>query len=298
MNLLGAMEELMRHSRSLILTLIATLTAAAFAGDNPSNLSPSQMPGETYLLHETYLAAIVEAEKLPGAQSSSWVFETDATRPENGDNYLGDGFLRYVGPRFTGVHPDADHTRQGDKDTWLVFKVKIPAGQGGMYKMLVRKSHVLEDGDNDCWIGFIGMPQSTPIGRYGWGGRGTFNWGNTNMEDNPDGFPLVAGLNAVYVAGRSKDFCVDRISIYKAEGGLIGYAQSLIAPESPTEGSTAAATLTPLRVMQRPESRRTLTVDLRGALIDAHTSGACGMRLRREPGAGQARSTVRVRSGQ
>lgn len=290
----------MRYPNALIAVLTAALSTAAVAGDNPSNLSPSQLPGDVYLLHETHLAAIVEAENLPGANSSSWTFETAATRPENGDNYTGDHFLRYVGPQFTGVHPDESHTRQGDKDTWLVFKVRIPAGQGGLYKMLVRKSHVLHDGDNDCWIGFIGMPQSTPIGRYGWGPRGYFSWGNMTMEDNKDGFPLSEGLNAVYVAGRSKDFCVDRISIYKADGGLKGYASSTQAPESLTEGSTGIAPATPLTVARHAPVKGALIVDLRGAVIGAaNATGAPGMRLLRGAGvdAAQPRSRIELDQG-
>lgn len=249
-------------NRIAVAAAVLAVSASGFAGDDPTDLSPSSMPGDVYVLDEQYLSAIVEAEKLPGSNSSSWVHETSATRPQNGTNYLGDGFVRYVGPTFTGVHPDANHTRQGDKETWLVFKVRIPSGQGGLYKMLVRKSHILEDGDNDCWIGYIGMPSNVPIGRYGWGARETFSWGNMNMEDNPDGFQLNAGLNAVFVAGRSKNFCVDRIAIYKAQGGNASYARNINAPESLTEGEVGVHRTRSLSVQKIAVPRASSVVSL------------------------------------
>lgn len=235
------------HERVLqTVGLVVALGAlGAVAGDDPSNFSPSQFPGEVYQMDPQGLYAIVNVENLPASNHRNWKAEDRTTRPEYGRNHVGDHFFTYQGPKYVGVHPDTDHSRQGDKDSWLVFKFMVPQGQGGYYKMLVRKSHLLHDGDNDCWVGYIGMPKSVVIGRYGWGARNYFTWGNTNMEDNRKGFQLSEGLNAVYVGGRSQGFAVCRIAVYKASGGDESAAENTATPESPVVGATSTVDFVP-----------------------------------------------------
>jgi len=227
------------HSRATTAFLaIAVIFQINFAGDDPSNFSPEDFGGPIWALDAPYMAAVVDVQNLAGYNHSVWA------KPANsncGDAYFGEEFVRYKGPNLAGVHPDVSHTRQGDKDSWLVMKFYIPPGQGGYYRMAVQKCHVLHDGDNDCWVGYIGMPKSVVIGRYGWGTQGQWSWGGLqthtppyiySMEAHPDGFMLDEGVNAVYVAGRSIGFEISRIAVYKADPGISGYVTRGISPHA------------------------------------------------------------------
>ncbi|MBD3240742.1 MAG: hypothetical protein GF331_09175 [Chitinivibrionales bacterium] len=261
-----------RFSASVVLTLAVVLGARA--GDDPSDYSPADFPGPVYQVDPAGLYAVVDIENLPAVQTSAWSQENNSTAPEYGNNYTGTHFYIYRGPNYTGSHPDANHTRQGDKNTWLTFKVHIPSGGAGLYKMAVYKSHLLHDGDNDCWIGYIGMPASVPIGRYGWGARDRFSWGNQSMEDNRDGFALEEGLNAVYVGGRSKGFAVSRIAIYKATGGNKTKALNPSTPQSsPFNQNDNQAPSTPQNLAITGQTPVSLTVEWDASTDNTGVSG-------------------------
>jgi len=167
--------------------------------------------------------AIVEAEDLP--LSDFWELRKDDSSENEGCEadigetaYTGSGYMRYVGPVLTCAaqglpegenHSDITQQAQGAREHWMVFKVDVP--EAGLYSVRPRIFHEHRDGDNDFWCHVIGL--DGPIKReadcvthnYVWP-----TWG-------PHRFELQAGVNALYISGRSHGIGIDRIAIYNAE---------------------------------------------------------------------------------
>lgn len=187
--------------------------------DRPRNFDPWELDGPIHQMKQadgldkpiSNLAdksiVIVEAEHI--MPQSLWEAETNYTTID-GSTYTGDGFVRYTGPSWIGAEnlADPDQSRQGRKESWMVVKfwVEYP----GLYELDVRGYHVLEDGDNDFWMGYF--PMQGTIERWLANDHLTFSWNRGGQQLS---FNCQAGLNAVFVNGRSNGFAVDRLAIYK-----------------------------------------------------------------------------------
>lgn len=146
---------------------------------------------------------VIEAEDIP--YSNRW--ELRDTIGEDGSVPLGSGTLFWVGPS-QGVGHEEDHQQvyQGSSRDWLVIKLWVT--KTAFYNVRVRNYHELFDGDNDIWAGKIG--QAGTIHRKGSNVFKTYNWQDWGVTQ----IQLRKGLNAVYFAGRSPGFGLDRIAFY------------------------------------------------------------------------------------
>ncbi|MDZ4702219.1 MAG: PA14 domain-containing protein [Rhodothermales bacterium] len=164
---------------------------------------------------------VVQAESLP--LTGQWVIESSEA------GHTGSGYLRYDGPNSLNT--------PGNGTLALSFRVDDP----GEYFVKLRMSHLgapAGDQENDCWLKVNDGDWDKAVHPSGRMNEGfTFH---TVME--PSGgvftsplFDLAAGVNTVYLSGRSNNFRVDRIHIYKSSG--VSDPENLTYPESPKEGA-------------------------------------------------------------
>ncbi|MEZ4698970.1 MAG: PA14 domain-containing protein [Rhodothermales bacterium] len=181
---------------------------------------------------DTYIAqnglVVVEAESLPLA--GDWVIESSEA------NYTGDGYIRWNGPNSL--------TTPGNGTIALVFSVDT----AGDYYVKLRMSHLgapAGDQENDCWLKVDGGDWNKAVHPSTRIAEGfTFH---TVLE--PSGgvfesplYTLSAGVHTVYLSGRSNNFKLDRIHVYRSD---VSDPENTSYPESPTEnGASGISTLT------------------------------------------------------
>lgn len=172
--------------------------------------SPEWLPTQTWIVRDG--GAVIEAEAID--HHPDWMLRTEPT------GFHGSGFLEWAGPDRTrslngnGADTDALHTAQGPREAFLI--VSLHVDQPGPYLLNLRNIHRQKDGDNDVWAALLGHRASPdqPIFRMGDSHRdGTgFTWLDWGVRT----FQLRAGLNHIYVAGRSRGFGIDQIAVYRA----------------------------------------------------------------------------------
>lgn len=214
--------------RSIARTAVRLLPLIAFCANAPhlgAQSKPRNFTADDFLgvpiWEETIPGVfILEAESTP--HSTRW--ENSAPLGIDGSEATGSGALFWRGPpQGVGHESDQDQIHQGSHIDWLVFRVQ--SSQSGWFQVRVRNYHLLFDGDNDGWIGLIG--QQSAIHRYGSNIERRWNWdvwGESVLR-------LRKGLNAVYIAGRSPGFGLDRIALFL--GGNESIALDLGTPVSP-----------------------------------------------------------------
>ncbi len=209
---------------------MTTSPVAMFAGGLPavffSLVALFFGPHSTLAQSAVYLPqnglVVVEAESLP--LTGDWVIESSEA------GHTGSGYLRYDGPNSLNT--------PGNGTLALNFRVDEP----GEYFVKLRMSHLgapAGDQENDCWLKVNDGDWDKAVHPSGRMAEGfTFH---TVME--PSGgvftsplFDMSAGVNTVYLSGRSNNFRVDRIHIYKSSG--VSDPENLSYPESPKEDST------------------------------------------------------------
>jgi len=176
--------------------------------------------------------AVIEAEVID--HHHHWV---EKTAPAG---FTGTSYLEWQGPSRSrsieglGGNNDNLHVRQGPPEEQLI--VRLLVDKPGAYLMDVRNHHVEKDGDNDAWVGRVGIRATgdKPIVRLGDGlkdGTG-FTW----LDWGVHRFEFLEGLNEVYIGGRSIGFGVDRIAFYR-EGDAASRARAL-DPSTPKTSPT------------------------------------------------------------
>ncbi|MBN1116705.1 MAG: hypothetical protein JXA77_05855 [Bacteroidales bacterium] len=160
--------------------------------------------------------AIIEAEDID--HHENWQF---MTKPSG---YTGKGYLVWNGPSRTqsieglGGNDDDNNVRQGPQEQMLIIRIYVETD--GIYCVNARNIHQLEDGDNDAWVSLLGFKpwnegafddRVRRMGDSHSDGKG-FTWLDWGVRE----FPLKAGLNNIYIGGRSVGFGIDRIAIYPA----------------------------------------------------------------------------------
>ncbi len=155
----------------------------------------------------------IEAESTQ-SRLDDWKRHTDASFKKWVDGFFGKGCLQFTGNKETSGPPKSE----------LTFPIYIQ--HPGTYKLAVRGLEApIESGEgdkaNDCYVRMEGQPD--------WKGRFTkcvllgksFEWSwNVKSEYKHHKFEnatyeLKKGLHTFQVAGRSKNFFIDRIVIYK-----------------------------------------------------------------------------------
>jgi hypothetical protein len=205
----------------------------------------------------------VEAEKLQF--SSAWQSRTDKS------GYTGSGWLMYTGPQQVLTPADADDANgslQGNESDWLKIPVLMTAV--GLYSVQIHCYHTVSfpadpcKGDASVWTHVKGYPN--PV-RYSHGetisGANTFKFlgfGPAGWMDPPEDMAVpghatfrftsdrLPAVVTFYVAGRSRNFGVDRVHIYMRTGALTlkhdAYPENYINKNAPL--STKITTTAPL----------------------------------------------------
>ena len=174
-------------------------------------------PDSVYLVTDNIV--VVEAEDLP--HSANWRFS--GTDNYTG-YYTGRGYVTWDGPTQTcaalGKPEDTHHNDitgecQGNPADWL--RVPVYIQQVGTYIVDLHNLHLREDGDNDVWTHVVDWPPT--IVRVGSHHPGAFDWLSWGPPIHSSwGILDVPRVYEFYVAGRSRGFSVDRISIYRKTG--------------------------------------------------------------------------------
>lgn len=190
--------------------------------------NPRFLPPQVFDLTDGYVVA--EAEAI--THHEHWHLKTS---PEG---YSGSGYLEWQGPDRTvsieglGGNHDSLYVRQGPQNEWLIVRVNVT--EPGRYKVNAQNIHQREDGDNDAWVNLVDFKpdplQKEVISRMGdshQDGKG-FTWLDWGVRE----FELEAGINNIFIGGRSIGFGLDRIAIYKADDPEAERkALSIAAPE-------------------------------------------------------------------
>jgi hypothetical protein len=206
---MGIMHVTARHASLALSALLAGLLTV--------NSSLCAQPDSVYLVSDNVV--VVEAEDLP--HSSNWTFSnTDSYT----GNYTGRGYVTWNGPTQTCAalgepedthHNDLTGACQGDPADWL--RVPVYIQQVGTYITDLHNLHLREDGDNDVWTHVVDWPPT--IVRVGSHHPGAFDWLSWGPPTHSSwGILDVPKVYVFYVAGRSRGFSVDRISIYRKTG--------------------------------------------------------------------------------
>ncbi len=193
------------------------------AGNSPYHLGTAKLvkgivsgSEDDYLPEEIWIEengiAVAEAEAID--HHTNWEFKTDP------QGYTGEGYLIWNGPNRTltpdgrGGNDDYTNERQGPQDEWLIVRVLV--SNPGIYHVNARNIHEKEDGDNDAWVWKAGKPITdwNPVRRMGDSLKDSkgFTWLDWGVRS----FWLKAGINNIYIAGRSIGFGLDRIVLYQA----------------------------------------------------------------------------------
>lgn len=187
--------------------------AAAGAPALPPELAPRRewRPRQVWSVSSGYVA--IEAEEID--HHAHWQLRTEPAGAS------GRGYLEWRGPNRSksiedlGGNDDHLHVRQGPPEEWLILRLEVPVA--GNYRIDVRNHHRLRDGDNDVWFARVGQrgTAEAPIRRLVDSHRdGTgFTW----LDSAPPPLSLNAGLNELYIGGRSVGFGVDRIVFHAAD---------------------------------------------------------------------------------
>ena len=177
---------------------------------------------------------VMEAESV--VVDEPWKFETSLP------GFTGSGYLRFDGNDVMG---------RGNALGFLSYRFQIYSA--GVYTMVFRsnKNNTLATWANDCYTlmnditngGFVGPPEYTK----------TFMQGSPNIwryklqYDLEDGsrpeptFSFAAGAYELEIAGRSRDFFIDRIVLYQAAAVSLNVVEDTSVPESPTSGTPVAS---------------------------------------------------------
>jgi len=188
---------------------------------NVSVEPPTNLSNQNIYLEKNGIV-VAETENL--VFNDKWQFLNDVP------GFTGKGYLKYVGPIMGEKNPNAHNIDvkcevQGLPQDRLIVWVKITTT--GLYSISLHTYHVLNDGDNDAWVGRMdNICEATRTGTWGTDkGKWVLNGFCGSVGDNDSHTPtneapchpmkLEAGkVYGIYVAGRSYEYCVDRIMLY------------------------------------------------------------------------------------
>ncbi len=183
----------------------APLFAALLAASAPA------APAESVFLEENGVVCI-EAETTE-SRLGDWRLHADASFKDWVKGFLGKGCLQFTGNQESSGSPKSE----------LAFPVLIRSA--GTYKLAVRGLEApLESGQgdkaNDCYVRMEGQPdwkgkftKCVLLGdsyRWSWNVKSEFKHHTFEQAT----YDLTAGLHTFQVAGRSKNFFLDRIVLY------------------------------------------------------------------------------------
>lgn len=170
-------------------------------GGDPGGGGPIPQNGD-FVINDGIV--VIEAESIDIA-GTQWSFQTATP------GYVGSGYLRHDGPD--------DFTLPPTNEIWVPFFVDEDA----TYTISLRVTHdqaAADDQENDCWLNVDGSTYEKwghrPVD-YGSGWTfGTFREPTSGVFTDKD-FVLAAGSHILNIGGRSNNYHLDRIHIYKKD---------------------------------------------------------------------------------
>ncbi|MEM1094918.1 MAG: hypothetical protein AAGJ10_09970 [Bacteroidota bacterium] len=182
-----------------VLTLLLGCAPAADPADtasSPLGAPSSDCTGGVFTLVDN--AVVFEAESQP--LSDGWVLES------NVPDYSGDGYITWGQPT----------TTQADDQGLLAYRFRVE--NPGTYTVKLRNYHPCED-FTECNDVFLRVNDTE------W--RKNFNhtlraWDWNSQQDvdhvfSDAQYDLGAGLHTLYLSGRSEDFSIDQIAIFRTD---------------------------------------------------------------------------------
>jgi hypothetical protein len=172
-----------------------------------------QIAGPETLFQETDGLLVIEIESAPLA--GKWVKETSLT------GFTGGAYYTWKGPDLTGP---------SDKSA-LAYRFQVAAA--GRYHLRIRNRHDHPDStlENDCYTRLDDGPWVKTFSSQ----RGQWTWRTSHEHSHSDKraaeYTLAAGQHTLMITGRSVNFSIDRIHLYR--DGVRG-AEDLSKPPSPT----------------------------------------------------------------
>ena len=150
---------------------------------------------------------VIEAENVAHPLPEGWEFKQEH------QGYTGKGYIQWTGKGMWGPETYDYQEMPNDRLVTYYFKVNTP----GVYFIKLRNYHLKKDGDNDVWIsvggGVFGKLYDFEENAWTFDERGT--WGT---------YELQAGkVYKVELAGRSGNFNVDRIHIFRSDKASMEY---------------------------------------------------------------------------
>ncbi len=239
-----AMAKALHHVRMLVAVFLAVAWVVA-----PAAAQTKSAAADIYIEEGGYVC--IEAETT-FSKLDMWKKHTDAGFEKWVDGFLGEGCLQFTG----------NSEVSGPPTSVLTYRIRIT--NPGKYKLAVRGLEApieTKEGDkaNDCYVRMDGQPDW--LGKFTkcvlLGASYEWSW-NVKSEYARHKFAiaeydLAAGVHVFEVAGRSKNFFIDRIVLYKDID--VKQAQSeKLAPSNRAGGDTAAATQ-PTEPPEPPEPR-------------------------------------------
>ncbi|MEE2940715.1 MAG: DUF5060 domain-containing protein, partial [Planctomycetota bacterium] len=187
---------------------------------------------------------VIEMES--GQPTGSWETETAIS------GHAGSSYIRWDGPNLFS-QPGSD-----------IFGFDFELEEGGLYHFRLHNRHDHPDSTeaNDVWVRMDG---GTWVKVFSWQ-RGRWTWTTQHEFDHDDKPPaeyqLSAGAHRIEFSGRSHDFMIDRLHLYR---GNVNNALSLSHPESPrvavNDRPLAGILLHPAAVSADDKFRTTVRVD-------------------------------------
>lgn len=190
------------------LILFACLLSSGFAGAIATATTP--------IVEQTGDFIVIEAES--ASELGNWVLHSDSDAFDWLAGFTGKGCIQFTGNTEVSGPPDSPLTYR--------FMVTKP----GDYKLMARALEApleTNQGDkaNDCYLRLVGVPnyqgEFTKFVLLG----ASYQWSwNVKLESAHHYFespvyPLKQGVHEIQVAGRSKNFFLDRIVLYRIEDG-------------------------------------------------------------------------------
>lgn len=179
-------------------------------------LAPAGADADPPIIEQTGDFIVIEAES--ATITGNWVLHTDAGMFEWVAGFTGDGCIQFTGNTEVSGPPDSP----------LTYRFMVT--RAGDYKLMARALEApLETGQgdkaNDCYLRLVGVPnyqgEFTKFVLLG----SSYEWTwNVKLESAHHYFesplyPLNQGVYQIQVAGRSKNFFLDRIVLYRVDSG-------------------------------------------------------------------------------
>lgn len=150
---------------------------------------------------------IIEAENITDSLPEGWEFKQEH------QGYTGKSYIQWTGKGMWGPETYDYQKMPKDRLVTYYFEINTP----GVYFIKLKNYHLKKDGDNDVWIsvgeGNFGKLYDFETNAWTFDERGI--WASYQLE--------AGKVYKVQLAGRSSNFNVDRIHIFRSDKATLEY---------------------------------------------------------------------------